>query len=79
MDVQMTEMDGVAATRAIRALGGPAAQVPVLAMTANVLPEQRAEYLAAGMVGMVTKPIDPAQLEAAIAAVVAVARAAQPR
>jgi len=66
MDIQMTEMDGLAATRAIRALPGAAAATPILAMTANVMPEQRAQYLAAGMAGVVTKPIDPDQLDAAI-------------
>jgi len=66
MDIEMPEMDGLAATRAIRAMPEPMASLPVLAMTANVLPEQRARYQEAGMLGAVAKPIDPDQLEAAI-------------
>jgi len=66
MDVQMPQMDGLDATRAIRALDGPVARIPILAMTANVLSEDRAACTAAGMDGFVGKPIDRAQLRAAI-------------
>jgi signal transduction histidine kinase/CheY-like chemotaxis protein len=62
MDIQMPDMDGLEATRRIRALGGAAAEVPIIALTANALAEQRASYLAAGMIGVVAKPIAPAQL-----------------
>ncbi len=57
MDIKMPVMDGVAATRAIRALTGVAARTPILALTANADPRDAAEYLAAGMTGVVAKPI----------------------
>ena len=60
MDIQMPVMDGVAATLAIRererATGRP--RTPILAVTANAMTHQVAEYEAAGMDGMVPKPID---------------------
>ncbi|MNX90100.1 hybrid sensory histidine kinase BarA [compost metagenome] len=62
----MPVMDGVAATRAIRALPGPASAVPILALTANADPRDEAEYLAAGMDGVAQKPIQPDALLNAI-------------
>ena len=63
MDVQMPVMDGLAATRAIRRLERPeSAQVPIVALTANVLPEQVAQCLEAGMDDHVAKPIKPERL-----------------
>ena len=56
MDVQMPVMDGIAATRRIRALGAPRGRLPIVAMTANVLPEQVAELRAAGLDDHVGKP-----------------------
>jgi signal transduction histidine kinase/ActR/RegA family two-component response regulator len=70
MDIQMPEMDGDAATRAIRALPGAAAHVPVIALTANAMVEDRETYLRSGMDDYVLKPVDPKQLRAAIARVV---------
>ncbi|MCE3289205.1 MAG: hybrid sensor histidine kinase/response regulator, partial [Caulobacter sp.] len=68
MDVQMPVMDGVTAVRAIRAReaaeGRP--RVPVIALTANAMSHHRAEYLAAGMAAMVAKPLQLAQLLAAM-------------
>ena len=63
MDIQMPNMDGLTATRRIRA-DCPAArrQPPIIAMTANVMPDQIARCLAAGMDDHIGKPIDPARL-----------------
>ena len=66
MDIKMPRMDGVAATRAIRALGGPAGMVPIIALTANADPDDAAGYLAAGMNGVVEKPMKPEHLLAAL-------------
>ncbi|NQE62163.1 PAS domain S-box protein [Caulobacter sp. RHG1] len=66
MDVQMPGMDGLEASRRIRALPGPAATSPIIALTANVMAHQRAAYHAAGMDGVVAKPISPAVLVAEI-------------
>ena len=58
MDVQMPELNGLQATRAIRALPGAQA-TPILAMTANAFGEDRLECLASGMNDHVAKPVDP--------------------
>ncbi|WP_159105417.1 PAS domain S-box protein [Thiorhodococcus drewsii] len=63
MDVQMPEMDGYEATRRIHAL---APDLPVIALTAHALPEERAKCMSAGMVDHVSKPIEPDALVAAI-------------
>lgn len=71
MDIQMPVMDGLAATREIRRLPPPAGAVPIVAMTANVLPHQVAEFLAAGMNGHVAKPVKQRELQSAIASALA--------
>jgi PAS domain S-box-containing protein len=62
MDIQMPDMDGVTATRAIRQMGFPVRDIPILAMTGNVLPQQVQEFLKAGMNDHVGKPIERASL-----------------
>jgi PAS domain S-box-containing protein len=66
MDVQMPLVDGVMATHRIRELDGPARDVPIIAMTANVLPEQVAKFRRAGMNGHVGKPFKRDELYGAI-------------
>jgi CheY-like chemotaxis protein len=66
MDIKMPRMDGLGATKAIRALPGPAAETPIVALTANADAEAVAVYLASGMQGVVDKPIKPAQLLSAL-------------
>ncbi|MDG2523314.1 ATP-binding protein [Caulobacter segnis] len=57
MDIHMPGMDGLTATRVIRGLDGPAARVPIIAMSADALPQHVAKCLEAGMVDHVAKPI----------------------
>jgi CheY-like chemotaxis protein len=66
MDIRMPVMDGVAATRAIRALEGPAAGTAILAVTAEAMPEDVARCLSAGMDAHVAKPVTQARLYAAM-------------
>jgi PAS domain S-box-containing protein len=58
MDIQMPVMDGVTATRAIRAMDGPVRDIPIIAMTGNVLPQQVRSFIQAGMNDHVGKPIE---------------------
>uniref|UniRef100_UPI0035B062A8 response regulator n=1 Tax=Stella sp. TaxID=2912054 RepID=UPI0035B062A8 len=71
MDIQMPVMDGIEATRRIRALPGPERTVPIIALTANVLTGARQTYLAAGMTDCVDKPISWTELEHTLARVTA--------
>ncbi|MFA5530314.1 MAG: ATP-binding protein [Thiohalomonadaceae bacterium] len=65
MDVQMPEVDGLEATRRIRRLDEPRkATVPIIACTANAMPEEHTAFRAAGMDGYITKPFKPEELEA---------------
>jgi signal transduction histidine kinase/DNA-binding NarL/FixJ family response regulator len=67
MDLHMPVMDGLAATRAIRALDGPAAGVPIIALTADAMDGGRDHCLAMGIDDYVTKPVEPRELAAALA------------
>ncbi len=66
MDIKMPRMDGIEATKAIRALSTAAAAIPIVALTANADAEAAATYLAAGMLAVVDKPIKPEQLLSAL-------------
>ena len=67
MDIQMPFMDGLTATRLIRALPDACRNVPIVAMTANVLPEHRAMAREAGMIDTILKPFTPAELDLLLA------------
>ena len=67
MDVRMPRVDGLAATRQIRALPGPVGRTPILAVTAEAMPEDAARCLAAGMNAHLAKPISCPALYAAMA------------
>jgi len=62
----MPVMDGLEATRRLRAGGGPNAGVPVLALTANVMATHRQACADAGMNGHIAKPIDARLLLSAV-------------
>ena len=65
MDMQMPVMDGIAATKEIRR-NAQFKNLPIIAMTANVMEKDREKCFAAGMNGHVSKPIDPDELFAAL-------------
>jgi CheY-like chemotaxis protein len=67
MDVQMPELDGYEATRRIRQQFPDTTQLPIIGLTASVLPEDRALALAAGMNDTLAKPFEPAVLYARLA------------
>ena len=67
MDIQMPVMDGIEATKTIRALDDPQlARLPIVAMTANAFEEDRQRVLSAGMNGHLGKPIDVAKMFATL-------------
>ncbi len=66
MDIKMPRMDGVQATQAIRALPGPARDIPIVALTANADPDDAKKYLTIGMAAVVEKPIKPERLRMAM-------------
>ena len=69
MDVMMPEMDGLAATSAIRKLPGPVSRIPIIGLTANAMRADEVACMAAGMDHFATKPISADRLAQAIATV----------
>ncbi len=67
MDMEMPVMDGITATRTIRRLGERVRDIPIVALTANAMPEEIARCRAAGMNDHVAKPIDRNLVLAAVA------------
>jgi signal transduction histidine kinase/ActR/RegA family two-component response regulator len=63
MDLHMPVMNGIEATRAIRALAHPAAKIPIIALTADVMNDAHEEALAAGVNDFVTKPVHMGRLQ----------------
>lgn len=66
MDIHMPVMDGLTSTRQIRQLGGDRAQVPIVALTADVMHDAADQAMAAGMNAFLTKPLQKAQLQAVL-------------
>ncbi|MDR1661381.1 MAG: response regulator [Azoarcus sp.] len=68
MDYMMPEMDGIETTRRIRAMEGERyRRLPIVALSANAVSGMRETFLAAGMNGFISKPIDPAELNRILA------------
>jgi signal transduction histidine kinase/DNA-binding response OmpR family regulator len=68
MDVNMPDMDGLAATAKIRGMAGDKGRVPIIALTANAMKGDRERFLAAGMNDYVSKPLDRDKLVAVVKA-----------
>ena len=66
MDVRMPGMNGIEATRRIRALDGPRSALPIVGVTADSSDEDRADCVGAGMTDVITKPVSRAILDAAL-------------
>jgi len=71
MDVALPDIDGLEATRRIRALGGAAARIPVIGVSGRSSTEEEARAHAAGMSGYLAKPISPSKLNTYLSALAA--------
>jgi CheY-like chemotaxis protein/nitrogen-specific signal transduction histidine kinase len=78
MDTAMRDLDGIETTKRIRALSGPSASVPIVAVVANSMKSYCGNYLSAGMDTYVLKPIRGRELYAALAAFLPPAQASEP-
>jgi signal transduction histidine kinase/ActR/RegA family two-component response regulator len=58
LDHMMPEMDGIEAARRIRAMGGPRAELPIIALTANAVSGAQEMFLSSGFTGFLSKPMD---------------------
>lgn len=67
MDMHMPICDGLEASRRIRALGGGVGITPIIALTANAMPSDRQKCMAVGMSDFLSKPFEPADLNAMLA------------
>lgn len=75
MDIQMPVMDGLAATRLIRALEHPAQHTPIVAMTANTAEAERQACLDAGMDDHVSKPVSVTAFDQLLARLASISNA----
>jgi CheY-like chemotaxis protein len=78
MDTAMRDLDGMETTKRIRALSGPSASVPIVAVVANSMKSYCGNYLSAGMDTYVLKPIRGRELYAALAAFLPPSEASEP-
>lgn len=69
LDMQMPVMDGPQTLKALRDFGGPMADIPVIALTANVMSGRKADYMARGFQGFLAKPLNRAELLAELSMV----------
>jgi signal transduction histidine kinase/ActR/RegA family two-component response regulator len=77
MDIHMPNLDGLAATRRIRALPSAVSRIPIIALTANAMIEDRDAYLEAGMDDHVSKPVEAKAVARAISRLLAMQEQAQ--
>lgn len=66
MDIRMPNVSGPDATRMIRAMSGPKSAIPIIALTADAMAENRRYYIECGMDAVVTKPVDREELKKVI-------------